>query len=546
MKRASLSIFGLIAVIYLVTHLINLTALPVFADEAIYIRWSQLIIDDWQRYLFFPMNDGKTPLFMWLLIPFQYLFADQLWAARFVSVAVGLLQVGVMGYLLSLLQARPKTQLLGMIFTVILPFWFFHHRMALIDGLLTLWLSLLLVGLIKLADHHQGHHASVALSLSKKSVQVIVATFDRISIGWIAMTGVCFGFSLWTKVPAILFAPLFVLWAGWAEKVSWSSRLVLLAKMMVAAGIGIVIFASLKISPVFSQLFSRGSDFLYPWREVVFDGKWQQTITNFSTYISYFYHYLSVSLLLLSVAGLFIKRHQKTYHLLFWSALSFILPIALLGKVVYPRYFMPVSLFFTLAGALAFQDLVDSFINQPRNIARKAVGGLLVTVLCTQVVMTSLYFMLPALFSSNATPFVAADKVQYLHEWSSGHGLLETAALIRSLSQDHTVAVATEGYFGTLPDGLTLYFHRRDVSNIFIDGIGQPVRFIPENFKQRARQFDQVLLVVNSHRLDLKLDPSQRLLNICRPNQAPCLQVWDITELAHQSTPSGEVTSNSP
>ena len=65
MKKTSLLIV-IFLVGYLSTHLYGLTRLPIFADEAIYIRWSQLIIDDWQQYLFFSLNDGKTPLLIWL------------------------------------------------------------------------------------------------------------------------------------------------------------------------------------------------------------------------------------------------------------------------------------------------------------------------------------------------------------------------------------------------------------------------------------------------------------------------------------------------
>ncbi|MCC6710949.1 MAG: hypothetical protein IT416_01195, partial [Candidatus Pacebacteria bacterium] len=36
----------LVVGIYFLTHITALTLLPVFADEAIYIRWAQLIIDD--------------------------------------------------------------------------------------------------------------------------------------------------------------------------------------------------------------------------------------------------------------------------------------------------------------------------------------------------------------------------------------------------------------------------------------------------------------------------------------------------------------------
>ncbi|MBD3279174.1 MAG: hypothetical protein GF390_00500, partial [Candidatus Pacebacteria bacterium] len=92
-KQKTLVILIIFIAVYLLTHLYRLTALPVFADEAIYIRWAQLIMDDWQQYLFFAMNDGKTPLHIWLLVPFQYLFTDQLYAGRFLSVLVGLIQV---------------------------------------------------------------------------------------------------------------------------------------------------------------------------------------------------------------------------------------------------------------------------------------------------------------------------------------------------------------------------------------------------------------------------------------------------------------------
>jgi len=81
-KQKHWLIIVLILIFYLILTIFRLSKLPVFADEAIYIRWTQLIIDDWQRYLFFPMNDGKTPLQMWLMLPFQFLFKNQLFAGR--------------------------------------------------------------------------------------------------------------------------------------------------------------------------------------------------------------------------------------------------------------------------------------------------------------------------------------------------------------------------------------------------------------------------------------------------------------------------------
>jgi hypothetical protein len=107
------------------------------------------------------------------------------------------------------------------------------------------------------------------------------------------------------------------------------------------------------------------------------------------------------------------------------------------------------------------------------------------------------------------------------------------------------VAVATEGRFGTLPDGLLMYFHRRPVDNIYIEGIGYPVKDIPEFFKERARDFELNWLVVNSHRLEIPRPEARFITEFCRPHNAPCLQIWDISDLVQvpTATPATEVGS---
>src|SRR4030043_655222 len=77
-----------IVLIFFLLRLINLTILPIFADEAIYIRWSQVMrVESTLRFL--PLSDGKQPLFMWLTIPFLQIFSDPLLAGRFLSVVAG-------------------------------------------------------------------------------------------------------------------------------------------------------------------------------------------------------------------------------------------------------------------------------------------------------------------------------------------------------------------------------------------------------------------------------------------------------------------------
>src|SRR3989338_6414648 len=79
---AALLVFGF-------TRLYNLDLIPIFADEAIYIKWAQLMAYDW-HHLFVPLTDGKTPLFMWLLAPLLRLNFDPLITGRMLSAAAGL------------------------------------------------------------------------------------------------------------------------------------------------------------------------------------------------------------------------------------------------------------------------------------------------------------------------------------------------------------------------------------------------------------------------------------------------------------------------
>lgn len=506
----------LLILFYLASHLLNLTALPIFADEAIYIRWTQLMMDDFGRYFLFPLNDGKTPLFMWLMLPFQYLFSDQLFAGRFVGVLVGLAQILVSGYLILKLGGRKKTAILAMLFTSILPFWYFHHRMALIDGLLTLWLSTCLIGLLDITQYFE---------LKKKVV------FSKSTLLPVLIFGVSFGLALLTKMTALVFVPIFGLFVLYPAKINLKTRLQIAMSIGMGVVLGFGIFGLLSFFPGFGQLFKRGSDFLYPVSEVFLNGEWQDTIPNIPTYIYYFISYMTLPVFVLHLWSLFLPKHRRTFHLLFWAGLLFVLPIAVLGRVVYPRYLLPGAIFMTLSATLAIQEIVDTWISGSKKLWKKSLFALLFILFLTNTLSHSGLFIINSHLDPDSIPFVSADRTQYLTEWSSGHGITQTIEFIQSEAEKYPVAVATEGFFGTLPDALNVYLHRQNVTNIYVEGIGQPVSQIPETFTSRAQEYEKVYLVVNSHRLILELPKEALVEEHCRPFNAPCLQIWDITAL---------------
>lgn len=485
MPNKSILIFLSLLCLYFGLHLFHLTRLPVFADETIYIRWSQLIIDDFGRYFFYPMNDGKTPLLMWLSVPFLNLFENQLLAARLVAVLTGSISVSVIFLLLRELK-QPAAAWWAMLLMIISPFTFFYHRLALTDGLLLMNLII-------------AYYFTVRLVLTKN---------------WGNLFGLAIFFflSIMSKTPALLFAPVFFLSVFLEPKLA---QPVFFKKVFLIAGgllLALILFYSFRVVPLFTQLFAVGGNFVQD-KKVIFSNEiWSVAFRNSKFFLQQLLTYLGPAVLILALP-IFAKT-RRTQLVLFVSAMIFLIPLILIGKIIYPRYILPSSFLLLSSAAISLQNL--------RNHKFWQYFALIMLIL------PSLFFIKNAYFNTDRLALSPADREQFLEEWSSGHGIKETSDFILELAKTRTVAVATEGYFGTLPDGILLNLHNQNVSNIYVEGIGQPVLAIPPTFAKRAQQFELVLLVVNSHRLKMNLPENQRLKSFCRPNQAPCLEIWEL------------------
>lgn len=502
-KIAQLSVvfwLVLILIAFIVAHAFSIAQLPVFADEAIYIRWAQLLQDDWRQYLFFPLNDGKTPLFIWQILPLLHVVKDPLIAGRLVSLISGVVQIVLFAKIVKQLNGGKLSQVVVATLVAILPFWYFHHQMALMDSWLSVWLSLTLFSLLK--------------ALKEGKI-------------WIVIAGLSLGCAFLTKLPAVLFFPsLVVLVFLPDQKYSLAKRLLIIGTSMI---IGVGIFGLLKVSPAFPQLFFRGSDFLYPTSEVL-GGKWLDTIKNLPTYITYFWWYLTPGIIALSIIGLLLRKQRKTQLILWLSFLSFVLPIAVMGKVVYPRYFLPAAIPITISAALAIEKVLQIELRRFTKIARA-----FVIIILVQTFLLSVGFILFNIMNPNEIPFVEADRTQYLTEWSSGHGVKEAVQAIQQQADTSTVAVATEGFFGTLPDAVLMYLHNQNVTNISVEGVGQPVTKMPEALIAKQDTYDRLWVLVNSHRLQFSIDQKYLIDQYCRPFDGPCLQLWDVTEVIRSS-----------
>lgn len=498
-----------LTLLYVVVHLPGLTALPIFADEAIYIRWAQLIITDWDRYVLFPLNDGKTPFFIWLLIPFLKLLGDPLWAGRLLSVIGGWLQLLLVVVLLKELKVHRVGQLIGALIVIFAPFWFFHHRMVLMDGWMTVWLSVATFAVLKVSATVEIRHRVL----------------------WLSLGGLAIWAGMMTKVPFILTLPaLFLL----PLRLDATSAVYLRSYKNVGIQmlIGLGLFSLLLFSPIFPQLLTRGGDFLLPISAVL-SGHWQETLPSVPTYLGYFFNYVGWGVILLAIISLVLPGKRRIGLILGCSFLLFSLPIWLLGRVVYPRYLFPTMLYVTLMAGLGAGTLWQWSNQAVQTKRRQFAIRTLVLLLALHMILTSMKFVLPSWTEPDKIPFVSADQSQYLTTWSSGHGLVQSMSYFESIqpsADGGKLLVATEGNFGSLPDGLLLYNFNRPLTNVWIEGIGYPVDTITPEFYAKIQPYDRVVLVVNSDRLRWQLDQQDLLKQFCRPHAGSCLQIWDITE----------------
>lgn len=482
--------------LYLITRLAYLTRLPVFADEAIYIRWAQLGLNEPDKYILLSMLDGKPPLHNWLIKPFLFIFKDPLFAGRFLSVLAGGVTIYFMYKITHHLTKNKDLAFLSAFLATILPFWVTNHRLALAESLLSLFFT-------------AGLYFGIRAFKDKKKIYTL-------------LFGLSFGLSLWTKTNALFFIPVYALIPllissrnkKQSKKNIIKHYISQNTKRLVVGGVfGALIFLSLKWSDLFPFLFSRSKDYTFSLLEII-GGEWQYAIfTTIPRVTKWILWYMVPSSL---VIMFYEKKINKTLLLM---TLSYMAPLILFGRVLSSRYFFPIA---TLLNLMIINGLKNSFKNP---LDKKVTTVMLYITILGSIIFSTIFITNP-----DNTPFVSEDRTQYLEDWSSGHGIPQVRDFIKERIKTTKVTVATEGYFGTLPDGLLMYFDKSpDIINLELYGIGQPIGKVNQELLEKSAD-REVYIVANSHRLNVKLEPSiQKIAEYARPNDAPSLILLKIT-----------------
>jgi hypothetical protein len=438
----SLLLLSLLVVVYFVLRLPNLTYLPVFADEAIYIRWAQVMKAE-PTLRFLPLMDGKTPLFMWIMMPAFKIFSDPLLAGRILSVGSGF--ITLLGlFMLSKTFISQRTALWAAFLYVITPFFVFFDRMALVDSMLA------------------------AFSVWSIYLAFLLVRYPRFDLAMVL--GYLLGGALLTKTPAfftILMLPFTALTLNF-KSANRQGRILKLALLwLIALLIAMAIYNILRLGPSFSSLNSRNQDYVLSPLDII-TRPWDPFIPHLGDLVDWFPKLLGHVFLIFLGAGIVVAVIRKNIYLIALLLISFIpllIEMALL-RTFTARYILFAVTYFTLFAGFGIDQILQLF---PKKIPARLVTGILGLVL---LVWPS-YYLYHLHFDIENTPMPRVEKNGYLRQWTAGFGLKEIADYLHQQSADQDIVVGTDGGFGTLPEGLQIYTDKnRRIA--FIPSISSP------------------------------------------------------------------------
>lgn len=460
-KKTSICLL-LILTFGFVIRYINLTYLPIFADEAIYIRWAQVMRSE-PALRFLPLSDGKQPLQMWSMIPFLKFFEDPLMAGRLLSVITGLGTIIGVFVATYILFKNKKIALLSSFIYCLVPFSVFFDRLALSDSMLTMF----------------GVWVFAFGLLLSKSLRLDVAM----------ILGFILGAASLTKSPAIYFALMLPLFVVYVER---RNVLKFVALLIPTYLIGFGIYNILRLGPEFHMLALRSKDYLYPLNHILtspFD-----PLFPFLDRIKEYYWIMGTpALMVMWLYGYIVnwKSYRKELLILTIWFLGPILLSAEFSKTMTARYVLfSLPFFVIIATTVALNG--NKII---QNIGRFLFGLFL---------LQSILFNYKLLSNSEGLKLPRSERSGYLEEWTAGQGIKEISNYINKellMIDDKHFVVGTEGYFGTLPDGLQIYFDKSD--DVKVIGVGLQLDGVPESLINAKKAGDKAYLVLNDERANV-------------------------------------------
>lgn len=419
-----ISFLFIITLAYFATRLVSLTDVPIFTDEAIYLRWAQIANSD-ANWRFISLTDGKQPLFIWLVMISMRFFSDPLIAGRVVSVAAGFVTMAGLFFLGRELFKNRWVGIVSAGIYAIFPFALVYDRLALYDSLVgtfTVW------GLY---------------------ISVLVIRSLRLDLAFIL--GFVTGAAVLNKTNGFFTLGLFpfmLLLFDWKKHALGKRILTVGGLFLMVVVLTFGFYTILRLSPYFYLIAEKNTIFVYPLKEWI-QHPFAHLGPNVQGLLDWFVRYMTLPFIFSLIAAFFLdKKYVREKILLF---LFFILPftyLAFFGNTIYPRYLFSMTL--SLLPLVAYTMVIGSW-------RIKNVLGVVAFVLV--LVFFPIYTDGKILTDFAHAAIPKSDRGQLYTDWPAGAGINESLEFFKQKQREHgEIFIGTAGTFGLMPYAYEIYF----------------------------------------------------------------------------------------
>ena len=411
----------------LVPRLIFLRSLPIFNDEAIFLHWAYLWLQNPSHWWISLVLGSRQPGLTILLGLTQLLPLDPLLSARLVGP-----MCGTITYLALSRFDRQRNQTHSRLPLALLvgfsPYLLFFDRIALTESVVTMLASTAMV----LAYH----------LLQKKSTSKSIILGLVLGIGW------------WMKSTMLLVAVPIALAFFLRYLTDKKERLQLLVSLTIAAGVAAVLVVPMQFHPlVHKASVSEGSIFLLTRDEFLSITAAARLDTGL-TIIQWLLGYLTPIAVGLSAYAVYKRpRSAKVQYLLLFAILPIVLG-SLSARLLTARYLIvsvPAILLLTHEG-------LSLLAGTGRNIVGVLLFGWMIFASGLLVTSPLSFYRYLGLF-----PKAQMDVSQYVTSWPSGYGVIEAIRFIENEATKHPAIVFIRLDAGNPESALAAYLPRHDI-----------------------------------------------------------------------------------
>lgn len=444
--------FVAILFLYFFTRLFNLTGLPIFTDEAIYIRWSQIGMRD-ANWRFISLTDGKQPMFTWVMMILLKLFenSDPLFVGRLTSVIAGSVTlIGLWMLSFELFKDKRISLLTGFLY-VILPITTWYDRVALYD--------------------------SMAGTFAVWSLYLAIRLVRHLRLDTALLLGMTLGGGMLNKSSAFLalyFLPVTLILFNWADKKRWKNLIRWGALVVIAGLLSQVMYSVLRLSPFFHMVAQKDNVFVFTFGEWLHQ-PFRFLAGNLRGMFDWMREYMTLPVFIVTSIPAFTRwsKSRERWLIYFWWALPFV-ALANFAKILYPRYILFMIIPLLVICAYSIVSLWDKTKNNSIRFV--------ILALCF---LPSIYTTSFIVLQPKAAPIPPADRGQFIEDWPAGGGVKEVVSYLSAEAMHQRVHVFTEGTFGLLPYSIEIYLV--DYLNVQITGIWPLPARMPEAIETSAR-----------------------------------------------------------